>query len=253
VVTLDQLRYFITASEEGGFAAAGKKLFVTTQTISGAIHALEGYVGGKLFEKRAGHMVPTQEGAMLMTQAKYVLRECEAFDAHAKALFINKSNHPLRIVIADYYPSGVALDADIAHALLSEFTCTNLEMWNCRATACLDALRMGRADASILLGCPEETDMESESILKMHPHIAFSENNATGDSILDGISSGKTSVATPLDPAHFANKYADQIGIPSRLISFETVRPATNELRRFFSQGGVYVCAAKCANYELNR
>ena len=50
-VTLDQLRTFIAAAEEGSFSAAGRKLRRAQSVVSQTLANLEGQLGVRLFDR----------------------------------------------------------------------------------------------------------------------------------------------------------------------------------------------------------
>ncbi len=76
VPTLDQLRVFLTVTEEGSFAAAGRRLGRATSVISYAVANLEAQLGLRLFD-RASRLTLTLEGRRLLPQARRVCSELD--------------------------------------------------------------------------------------------------------------------------------------------------------------------------------
>ena len=85
-VTLDQLRTFIAAADEGSFSAAGRKLRRAQSVVSQTLANLEGQFGVKLFDRTRRRPVLTAEGQVLLAHARTVAAEVDQLKAHAKHL-----------------------------------------------------------------------------------------------------------------------------------------------------------------------
>jgi DNA-binding transcriptional LysR family regulator len=85
-VTLDQLRTFIAAVEEGSFSAAGRKLRRAQSVVSQTLANLEGQFGVKLFDRSRRRPVLTPQGKVLLTHARTVAGDVARLKAHAKLL-----------------------------------------------------------------------------------------------------------------------------------------------------------------------
>lgn len=79
---LHQLRYFLTALEEGSFSAAGEKHRLTQQAISKSINRLEQELGVKLFLRDGHQFEPTAAGKMLAAHAQVMDAESRRFQRH---------------------------------------------------------------------------------------------------------------------------------------------------------------------------
>jgi DNA-binding transcriptional LysR family regulator len=85
-VSLDQLRTFIAAADEGSFSAAGRRLRRTQSVVSQTLANLEGQLGVKLFD-RHGHLpVLTDQGRALLANARAVACHIDLLKARAKTL-----------------------------------------------------------------------------------------------------------------------------------------------------------------------
>src|SRR5437773_11773562 len=62
-ITLDQLRTFIAAVDEGSVSAAGRKLRGAQSVVSQTLANLEAQLGVKLFDRSARYPRLTEEGA----------------------------------------------------------------------------------------------------------------------------------------------------------------------------------------------
>src|ERR1700722_18254806 len=85
-VSLDQLRTFIAAADEGSFSAAGRRLRRAQSVVSQTLANLEGQLGVKLFD-RSGHLpVLTDQGRALLSDARAVAGDIDLLKARAKTL-----------------------------------------------------------------------------------------------------------------------------------------------------------------------
>lgn len=85
-VTLDQLRTFIAAAEQGSFSAAGRKLRRAQSVVSQTLANLEGQLGVALFNRSARYPVLTPDGRALLEEARAVADRMDGFKARAKTL-----------------------------------------------------------------------------------------------------------------------------------------------------------------------
>jgi len=85
-MSLDQLRTFIAAADEGSFSAAGRKLHRAQSVVSQTLANLEGQLGVKLFDRSARFPVLTDQGRALLADARKVAGDVAAFKAQAKSL-----------------------------------------------------------------------------------------------------------------------------------------------------------------------
>jgi DNA-binding transcriptional LysR family regulator len=85
-VSLDQLRTFIAAADEGSFSAAGRRLHRAQSVVSQTLANLEGQLRVKLFD-RSGHLpVLTDQGRALLADARAVAGNVDLLKARAKSL-----------------------------------------------------------------------------------------------------------------------------------------------------------------------
>ena len=85
-VTLDQLRTFIAAAEQGSFSAAGRKLGRAQSVVSQTLANLEGQLGVSLFDRRTRRPTLTEDGRALLQDARAVADRMDGFKARAKTL-----------------------------------------------------------------------------------------------------------------------------------------------------------------------
>jgi DNA-binding transcriptional LysR family regulator len=102
-VSLDQLRTFIAAADEGSFSAAGRRLRRAQSVVSQTLANLEGQLGVKLFDRTARLPALTDKGSALLADARAVASSMDLFKARAKSL--NGGLEPeLRVAVDVTFP-----------------------------------------------------------------------------------------------------------------------------------------------------
>lgn len=125
-VSLDQLRTFIAAAEEGSFSAAGRKLHRAQSVVSQTMANLEGQLRVSLFERSARYPVLTEQGKALLGEAKTVVYGMDAFKARARTL--SEGLEPeLSVAVDVMYP--MASLTDTVGAFRLAFPTTPLRMY----------------------------------------------------------------------------------------------------------------------------
>lgn len=74
-MSIDQLRTFIAAVDEGSFSAAGRKLRRAQSVVTATLANLESQVGFPLFERTGRYPKLTEAGAALLEAARLRLPE----------------------------------------------------------------------------------------------------------------------------------------------------------------------------------
>ena len=96
-MTLNQLRYFCTASRCHSITKAAEELYVTQPTVSVAIRDLEIEFGISLFYRKGNQLILTQEGVAFYEKATYILQYCNELQADYSSM--SRVKPPLRIGI----------------------------------------------------------------------------------------------------------------------------------------------------------
>jgi DNA-binding transcriptional LysR family regulator len=76
-MTLQQLRYFLTAAEQGSFSAAAESLLMAQPSLSDQIRRLEAELGVALFARAGRKLALTEAGRMLRPHAERTLAAAE--------------------------------------------------------------------------------------------------------------------------------------------------------------------------------
>lgn len=95
-MTLTELRYIVTLSQEQHFGRAAERCHVSQPTLSIAVKKLEQELGVNLFERSKNQVYPTPTGERVVAQAQRVLEEAAAINDIAKT-GKDQLNYPLSI------------------------------------------------------------------------------------------------------------------------------------------------------------
>src|SRR5258708_3106813 len=109
-VSLDQLRTFIAAADEGSFSAGGRRLRRAQSVVSQTLANLETQLGVKLFDRSSRSPVLTKQGVALLAEARAVVGGMDAFKARAKGLS-DGLEPELSVVVDAVFPLGQLTDA----------------------------------------------------------------------------------------------------------------------------------------------
>jgi DNA-binding transcriptional LysR family regulator len=102
-VSMDQLRTFIAAAEEGSFSAAGRRLRRAQSVVSQTLANLEAQIDVQLFDRSARYPQLTEQGTALLAEARLVVNSMNGFKAKART--IAEGLEPeLSVVVDVMYP-----------------------------------------------------------------------------------------------------------------------------------------------------
>jgi DNA-binding transcriptional LysR family regulator len=124
-VSLDQLRTFIAAADEGSFSAAGRRLGRAQSVVSQTLANLEGQLGVRLFERGGRYPILTGEARVLLADARAVAGSMDLFKARARGL-AGGLEPELSVVVDVMFPTAV-LTCAVA-AFQAEFPSTPLRI-----------------------------------------------------------------------------------------------------------------------------
>src|SRR5258706_14464414 len=105
-VSLDQLRPFVAAAEEGNFTAAGRRLRRAQSVVSQTLANLEGQIGVKLFDRSGRVPTLTDQGHALLAGARAVAKEVDLFKARARGMAAEIETE-LCLVVDSMFPVAV--------------------------------------------------------------------------------------------------------------------------------------------------
>src|ERR1700722_13698435 len=145
-VSLDQLRTFIAAAEEGSFSAAGRRLRRVQSVVSQTLANLEGQLGVKLFDRRGHVPVLTDQGRALLADAHTVADHIDVLKARAKSL-AGGLEPELSMAVDVIFPDA-AFTAAVA-AFQKEFPATLLR-FDIESSAVIETVLDGRCAIGIV-------------------------------------------------------------------------------------------------------
>jgi DNA-binding transcriptional LysR family regulator len=138
-VSLDQLRIFIAAADEGSFSAASRCLKRTQSLVSLTVSNMERELGVRLFDRTIRPPVLTDQGRALLANARAVINEMDLLKARAKGL-AGGSEPELSVVVDVLFP--IAQFARVIAGLQEQFPETairlNIEHWDVAVQNVLD-------------------------------------------------------------------------------------------------------------------
>ncbi len=125
-VSLDQLRTFIAAADEGSFSAAARRFHRAQSAVSDMVGKLEDQVGVPLFDRSGRYPKLTPAGGILLTDARAVIAGVEAMRARAKGM-ADGLEPELSMVVDVMFP--IAVMSKLAKAFRETFPNTPLRLY----------------------------------------------------------------------------------------------------------------------------
>jgi DNA-binding transcriptional LysR family regulator len=145
-VSLDQLRTFIAAADEGSFSAAGRRLRRAQSVVSQTLANLERRLGVKLFERRGRLPVLTDQGRALLADARAVASDIDLLKARAKSL-AGGLEPELSVAVDVMFPD--AAFADAVAAFQNNFPATLLR-FDIESSAVIEPVLDGRCALGVV-------------------------------------------------------------------------------------------------------
>ena len=154
-MSLDQLRTFIAAAEEGSFSAAGRKLRRAQSVVSTTLANLEQQIGFPLFERTGRYPQLTEAGRALLSQARQAVDSMDAFKARARTLA--EGLEPELVVAVDVMFPIATLTAAV-QAFHQAFPGTPLRLYVEALGAVLQPLLDGNCKVAVIGSLPDIPD-----------------------------------------------------------------------------------------------
>lgn len=150
-VSLDQLRTFIAAVDEGSFSAAARKLNRVQSAVSGWVSSLEAQIGVVLFDRTGRFPKLTPEGVLLLADARNIVSGVDTLKARAK-LMTSGLEAELSVVVDVFFPTAAVAQA--AKAFADRFPLTPLRIFVEGLGAGYQPVLDGRCSLGILGSLP---------------------------------------------------------------------------------------------------
>ena len=150
-VSLDQLRTFIAAVDEGSFSAASRKLLRSQSVVSDTISNLEDQIGVELFDRTGRYPKLTAEGVVLLADARSIINGVDLLKARAKGMVAGLEPE-LSVVVDVFYP----IDAitQVAKEFRQHFPAVALRIFVEALGAAIQPVIDGRCSVGIIGSLP---------------------------------------------------------------------------------------------------
>lgn len=171
-MNIAHVRYFIAAAEKGSYSVAAASCFVTVQTISKAVIALEHETGYSLFNRTSTGVVLTEFGRSFYKKA---LR-AEAFFAeleHAGDTTHAPTNEIEKLVVAVSHTlfRGSIVEAEDLLAFARTRPNLDLVLHGSSSAECVKAAEAHTVDAALVTGHVETASLQVLEITRVEPAL----------------------------------------------------------------------------------
>lgn len=143
---LHQLRYFLSALNEGNFSAAADKHRLTQQAISKSISRLEQELGARLFLREGHQLKPTAAGQLLAGHAQVMDAESRQFQRHLGELL---GGNPAELQIGASPTAARGPVAETVRRLLDELPDVHVSVSGGTTRSMTPQLKRGDLDAFV--------------------------------------------------------------------------------------------------------
>lgn len=109
-LSLDQLRTFIAAVDEGSFSAAARKLGRAQSAVSELVRGLEFQLGVDLFDRSGRYPQLTAAGRALLTSARSIVADVDTLKSRARGMATGLEPE-LSVVVDVFFPIHVMAEA----------------------------------------------------------------------------------------------------------------------------------------------
>ncbi|OYU18003.1 MAG: LysR family transcriptional regulator [Rhodobacteraceae bacterium PARR1] len=150
-VSLDQLRIFVAAADEGSFSAAARSLNRTQSAVSESIANLEAQLRVTIFDRSNRYPKLTPTGAILLNDARAIVAGVDAMKARAKGISSGLEAE-LVCVFDVFFPLDALSEA--AHAFYAQFPSTPLRISVEALGGVIEPVLDGRAGLALVASFP---------------------------------------------------------------------------------------------------
>jgi DNA-binding transcriptional LysR family regulator len=166
-VSLDQLRTFIAAVDEGSFSAASRRLLRAQSVVSDTIRNLEEQIRVPLFDRSGRYPKLTPEGMALLADARSIVTGVDLLKARAKGMAAGLEPE-LSLVIDVFYPMEAI--TQVAKEFRQQYPGVSLRIYVEALGAAIQPVLDGRCSIGVIGSLPVVPDTLSSERL---PGIAF--------------------------------------------------------------------------------
>lgn len=154
---IEEMAVFVAVAEEGGFAAAARRLDLSAPTITRAVASLEAAIGAELFVRTTRYVRLTDAGERYLGECRRLLRELDDAEARAAGAHVVPQG---QLVVAAPVLFGQQLLVPAVVAFLAAYPSVSVRLLLVDRTVVLGeegvdaAFRMGELPDSSLVAMP---------------------------------------------------------------------------------------------------
>jgi DNA-binding transcriptional LysR family regulator len=212
-VSLDQIRTFIAAADEGSFSAAGRRLHRAQSVVSQTLANLEGQLGVKLFDRRGHLPVLTDQGRALLADARSVAGHVDLLKARAKSL-AGGLEPELSVAVDVMFPDATFTGA--VAAFQKQFP-TTLLRFDIESSAVIEPVLAGRCAIGVVGSwgqAPPQLTHEPILTIALHTVVAAQHPLATQRGQVPLSILAKHIQITHVDPSDIPGGFERRLKIP---------------------------------------
>jgi DNA-binding transcriptional LysR family regulator len=166
-VSLDQLRTFIAAVDEGSFSAASRRLLRAQSVVSETISNLEDQIGVQLFDRSGRYPKLTAAGSVILGDARSIITGVDLMKARAKGISVGLEPE-LSVVIDVFYPIDAV--TQVAREFRQKFPGVALRIYVEALGGAIQPVLDGRCSIGVIGSLPVIPDTVTHERM---PGIAF--------------------------------------------------------------------------------
>lgn len=125
-ISLDQLRAFIAAADEGSFSAAARRLGRVQSVVSGLVSSFEKQIGITLFDRSGRFPKLTPQGSVILADARNIAAGIDLMKSRAQGM-ASGQEHELSLVVSILLPISIVSEA--AKEFRQKFPATPIRLY----------------------------------------------------------------------------------------------------------------------------
>lgn len=175
-MTLQQLKYMITAAEQGSITEAAKKMFISQPSLSGAIREVEKEAGITIFNRCRAGIALTAEGMEFLGYARQVVQQMELLESR----YIDNQPEKQRFCISTQHYTFAAnafvelvkqFGQERYEFILNETQTHQIILDVRNRFSDLGVLYLSRANEQVLMKAFEEYNLDFYELFTAVPHV----------------------------------------------------------------------------------
>lgn len=177
MVSIQQIRYFVAAVEEGSLSAAAKTLRVSVQAVSKGLVEFEQHLQRDLFVRRSHGVEPTPLGHSLYVKAKMALVSFTEVEMYGLGSSPNEVRSDLTVVLCSPPFATRHVVQERISAYMKRMVDIEVRVGLGYLDSCINALVVGAADAIITIGATHMTGFDVLRVGSVPTGLLMMEDN----------------------------------------------------------------------------